>query len=171
MFLIVLRLPLCMKSRVAQAKETAQEAAFLNTIQAGDKQTMRWTVVVAIEKLLNKYPPESIVWTKTIYNAVWSGNIKLTPLNLPEALLRRHKKKRIRNNKRIYGTSFTERPEEVSAKIEEGHWEIDTVVGKSAGKESSGDTSQWVFPLTVSVKISYAQTSTNKKQPIGCVIV
>ena len=39
--LIVLRLPLCMKSSVAQAKGTAQEAAFLNTIQAEDKQTMR----------------------------------------------------------------------------------------------------------------------------------
>ena len=87
-------------------------------------------------KLLNKYPPESIVCTKTIYNAVWSGNIKLTPFNLPEALLRRHKKKLIRNNKRSYGTSITERPEEISAKIEEGHWEIDTVVGKRAGKES-----------------------------------
>ena len=87
-------------------------------------------------KLLNKYPPESIVCTKTIYNAVWSGNIKLTPFNLPEALLRRHKEKLIRNNKRSYGTSITERPEEISAKIEEGHWEIDTVVGKRAGKES-----------------------------------
>lgn len=60
----------------------------------------------------------------------------ITPFNLPEALLRRHKKKLIRNNKRSYGTSITERPEEISAKIEEGHWEIDTVVGKRAGKES-----------------------------------
>ena len=60
----------------------------------------------------------------------------ITPFNLPEALLRRHKKKLIRNNKRIYGTSITERPEEISAEIEEGHWEIDTVVGKRAGKES-----------------------------------
>ena len=60
----------------------------------------------------------------------------ITPFNLPEALLRCHKKKLIRNNKRIYGTSITERLEEISAKIEEGHWEIDTVVGKRAGKES-----------------------------------
>lgn len=60
----------------------------------------------------------------------------ITPFYLPEALLRRHKKKLIRNNKRSYGTSITERPEEISAEIEEGHWEIDTVVGKRAGKES-----------------------------------
>ena len=60
----------------------------------------------------------------------------ITPFNLPEALRRRHKKKLIRNNKRSYGTSITERLEEISAKIEEGHWEIDTVVGKRAGKES-----------------------------------
>ena len=42
----------------------------------------------------------------------------ITPFNLPEALRRRHKKKLIRNNKRSYGTSITERPEEISAKIE-----------------------------------------------------
>ena len=102
-------------------------------------------------KLLNKYPPESIVCTKTIYNAVWSGNIKLTPFNIPEALLRRHKKKRIRNNKGIYGTSITERQEEIFAKIEKGHWEIDRCRKEprtNAIIESSGDTSQRVFPLT-----------------------
>ncbi|MDO4204092.1 MAG: IS30 family transposase [Selenomonadaceae bacterium] len=87
-------------------------------------------------KLLNKYPNEYMVCTKTIYSAVWSGNIKLTPFNLPEALHRQNKKNRTRINKRIYGTSITERPEENSARIEEGHWEIDTVVGKRAGKES-----------------------------------
>lgn len=87
-------------------------------------------------KLLNKFPQEYMVCTKTIYNAVWNGSIKLTPFNLPEALSRRHNKNSIRNNKRIYGTSITERPEEISARIEEGHWEIDTVVGHKSDKES-----------------------------------
>ena len=87
-------------------------------------------------KLLNKYPQEYTVCTKTIYNAVWAGSIGITPFNLPEALHRQNKKNRVRINKRIYGTSITERPKEISARIEEGHWEIDTVVGKKSGRES-----------------------------------
>lgn len=87
-------------------------------------------------KLLNKYPGESMVCTKTIYNAVWSGNINITPFDLPEALTRNRKKNFVRKNKRIYGTSIEERPAEISKRVEEGHWEIDTVVGKRAGKES-----------------------------------
>lgn len=87
-------------------------------------------------KLINKYPQEYMVCTKTIYNAVWAGSIKLTPFNLPEALHRQKKRNRVRINKRIYGTSITERPSLISERIEEGHWEIDTVVGKRAGRES-----------------------------------
>ena len=49
---------------------------------------------VGSAKLLNKYPQEYMVCTKTIYNAVWSGNIKLTPFGLPEALSRQNKKNR-----------------------------------------------------------------------------
>ena len=67
---------------------------------------------------------------------MWSSSIKLTPFNLLEALSRQNKKNRVRINKRIYGTSITARPEEISARTDEGHWEIDTVVGKRAGKES-----------------------------------
>ena len=91
---------------------------------------------VGSAKLLNKYPQEYMVCTKTIYNAVWSGNIKLTPFGLPEALSRQNKKNHVRINKRVYGTSITARPEEISARTDEGYWEIDTDVGKRAGKES-----------------------------------
>jgi len=41
-----------------------------------------------------------------------------------------------RENKNIYGKSITERPEIAALRIEEGHWEGDTVVGKRAGKEA-----------------------------------
>lgn len=38
--------------------------------------------------------------------------------------------------KKVLGRSIEERPEEVSKRITEGHWEIDTVVGHRDGKES-----------------------------------
>ena len=82
------------------------------------------------------FPEESIVCTKTIYNAIWSGQLRLRPLDLPEALKRNSKSNRVRKNKKVLGRSIEERPEEVSKRITEGHWEIDTVVGHRAGKES-----------------------------------
>ena len=49
---------------------------------------------------------------------------------------RKTKKRRVRENKKRYGTSISEHPEIASLRLEEGHWEGDTVVGKRAGKES-----------------------------------
>lgn len=60
----------------------------------------------------------------------------LTPFDVPEALTRKRKAHKTRANKRIPGTSIDERPEIASLRIECGHWEIDTVVGHKAGKES-----------------------------------
>jgi IS30 family transposase len=82
------------------------------------------------------FPREWIVSTKTLYNELWDGNLPITPFDLPEALSRRPKKQSSRKNKRILGRSIDERPEEVLARINCGHWEIDTVVGKRSGKES-----------------------------------
>lgn len=39
-------------------------------------------------------------------------------------------------NKRHYGASISTRPEIACLRLEEGHWEGDTVVGKRAGQES-----------------------------------
>lgn len=98
----------------------------------------KWSIdaCVGYAKVNNMYPEESMVCTKTIYSAVWSGNIDLTPFDLLEALQRKKKHKYVRKNKRCYGTSIEDRPSQISERIEEGHWEIDTVVGKRAGKES-----------------------------------
>ena len=48
----------------------------------------------------------------------------------------KEKKHRVRENKKRYGTSISSRPEMASLRLEEGHWEGDTVVGKRAGKEA-----------------------------------
>ena len=82
------------------------------------------------------FPEDQIPCTKTLYNELWAGNLPLNPFDIPEALSRAHRKQRPRKNKRVLGTSIDERPDIASLRSECGHWEIDTVVGHKAGKES-----------------------------------
>lgn len=100
--------------------------------------TERWSIdaCVGYARKNKLFPTELIVCTKTVYRAVWSGQIRLSPMDLPEALKRSSKHNRIRSNKKVLGRSIEERPADVSKRITEGHWEIDTVVGHRAGKES-----------------------------------
>ena len=87
-------------------------------------------------KLHHLFEPSQMVCSRTLYNMVWNGQLPIHPTELPEALKRKTKKRRVRENKKRYGTSISERPEIASLRLEEGHWEGDTVVGKRAGKES-----------------------------------
>ena len=82
------------------------------------------------------FPEDLMVSTKTLYNAVWTGNINLTGFDLPEALSRKHGKHHNRKNKKILGTSIEDRPAIACERSACGHWEIDTVVGHKAGRES-----------------------------------
>ena len=87
-------------------------------------------------KRMNLFPASEMVCTKTLYNMTWAGKLPITLFELPEALKRKSARHRERKHKKCYGTSISERPEVVSLRTEEGHWEGDTVVGKRAGKES-----------------------------------
>lgn len=87
-------------------------------------------------RLHHLFEPSEMVCTRTLYNMVWRGQLTIQPIELPNALKRKAKKIRPRENKKRYGTSISERPEIASLRLEEGHWEGDTVVGKRAGKES-----------------------------------
>lgn len=82
------------------------------------------------------FPADQILCTKTLYNELWAGNLSLTAFDLPEALSRKHKSSPSRKNKRIFGRSIEERPEEALLRTICGHWEIDTVVGHRNGHES-----------------------------------
>lgn len=74
-----------------------------------------------------------MVCTHTLYNEVWAGTYALKVTELPDALKRKqHKNSKPRENKKSYGKSISVRPEIASSRIEEGHWEGDTVVGKRA---------------------------------------
>ena len=84
----------------------------------------------------NLFESSEMVCSRTLYNMVWNGRLSIRPTELPEALKRKAKKYGVRKNKKRYGTSISDRPEIASLRLEEGHWEGDTVVGKRAGKES-----------------------------------
>lgn len=82
------------------------------------------------------FPKDQILCTKTLYNELWTGNLPLSAFDLPEALSRKRKDHKSRKNKRIYGSSIDQRPQEALLRTVCGHWEIDTVVGRRSGKES-----------------------------------
>lgn len=80
--------------------------------------------------------PTEMVSTKTLYDEIWASNLVLQPLELPEALKRKKCCKSTTKRKKAYGATIDERPEITSSRLEVGHWESDTVVGKRKGKEA-----------------------------------
>ena len=78
---------------------------------------------------------EKIVCTKTLYNYIDQCLLKVRNIDLPLKVRRKAcTVRKNRQNKRIFGTSIEERPEEINNRTTFGHWEIDTIVGK---KDSS----------------------------------
>ena len=51
-------------------------------------------------------------------------------MDLPLKVTRKATKKHIYEHKRIYGKSIDQRPEHVNDRLDVGHWEIDTVLGR-----------------------------------------
>ena len=83
-----------------------------------------------------------IEWVGTqIREHKWSldaccGDAKLHDLFEATEMVCTRTKHREMANKRHYGASISTRPEIACLRLEEGHWEGDTVVGKRAGQES-----------------------------------
>lgn len=71
-----------------------------------------------------------IVCTKTLYNYIDQGLLKVRNIDLQLKLRLKPKRKRVCQNKRILGKSIDQRPKEVESRQTFGHWEIDTIVGK-----------------------------------------
>jgi len=124
-------------SRCHKAHKLENAAPFIEWVVKQVKER-KWSldVCVGYARKHKLFFPEQIVCTKTLYNELWAGNLSLTPFDVPEALTRKPSKAANRKNKRIYGKSIEERPADVMERIICGHWEIDTVVGHRAGKES-----------------------------------
>jgi len=125
------------RTRCHKAHKLASASPFIDWVVKQVKE-QKWSLDVCVGYARRKklFPAEQIVCAKTLYNELWAGNLPLTPFDLPEALSRTARTRTTRKNKRLYGRSIEERPEEVLERIVCGHWEIDTVVGHRAGKES-----------------------------------
>jgi IS30 family transposase len=76
------------------------------------------------------FPQSQMVCTKTLYNYVDVGLLKIANIDLPLKVKRTTKTARIRHHKKHLGTSIDERPVHINDRSEFGHWEIDTVIGK-----------------------------------------
>lgn len=98
----------------------------------------RWSLdaCVGYARLHNLFRDDEMVCTKTLYNELEAGNLPLTVFEAPDVLKRRVSNGKSRVNKCPKGRSIEERPAEVAARAEQGHWEADTVVGLRNGKEA-----------------------------------
>lgn len=72
---------------------------------------------------------DDIVCTKTLYNYIDLGILKVKNTNLHLKLRRNTKSSIVKKNKKNLGRSIEERPEDINSRETFGHWEIDTVVG------------------------------------------
>lgn len=74
---------------------------------------------------------------KTLYNYIDKGIfLRLTNKDLPrQGKGKKRKYRKVKAKRPSAGTSIEERPPEVELRIEFGHWEMDTVVGKKGTKE------------------------------------
>ena len=109
---------------------------------------LRGKYIVEIEKLLlNKYSPEmavkscscpNIVCTKTVYNYIDKCLFKkyrnIDLINGKQK--RRIDKDRTHKQKHSINNSIEKRPADILYRDTFGHWEMDTVVGKRAGKNN-----------------------------------
>lgn len=67
---------------------------------------------------------------------LWANKLPLSLFEVPRALRHKRQRKWMRKNKRMKGRSIEERPAVVNDGTEIGHWEVDTVVGRRAGREA-----------------------------------
>lgn len=101
-------------------------------------QSKSWSVDACVgdTKRHNRFKRNEMVCTKTLYNYIDLGLLTIRNVDLPMKLRRSTKSKRVRKNRRILGTSITERPLSINSREEFGHWEIDTVIGTKDKNDS-----------------------------------
>ena len=106
-------------------------------------------VEYAEEKILREHlSPDSVVGyakkhklfevtlcTKTLYNYIDKCLIKVKNIDLAQKVRRKPRKKHNREYLKKLGESIEMRPKSVEEREEFGHWEIDTVLGKSEADE------------------------------------
>lgn len=101
-------------------------------------KTKKWSfdACVGFARRHQLFSQGEIPCTKTLYNMLWARRLPLLPFDLPDALGRKKRKNVSRKNRKVLGRSIDERPEIAGLRIECGHWEIDTVIGRKSANQS-----------------------------------
>ena len=83
-----------------------------------------------------RFNRKEMVCTKTLYNYIDLGFIKIKNSDLPMKLRINKRKNIVRVNRRKLGRSIEERDKKIETREEFGHWEIDTVEGLKDKKDN-----------------------------------
>lgn len=90
----------------------------------------KWSVDETISRAKKQRMFEIIPSYKTIYNYIEKGILQIKNIDLALKVKRKARNKKGIKNKKIYGTSISQRPQYTEQRQEFGHWEGDTVQGK-----------------------------------------
>lgn len=82
-----------------------------------------------------EFDRSQMVCTKTLYNYIDLGLLKVKNSDLALKLRRNTKLSKVRKNKKKLGKSIEERPDFINNREEFGHWEIDTVIGEKTNDD------------------------------------
>ena len=85
----------------------------------------------------NLFARNQMVCTRTLYNYVDLGLLRIKNIDLPEKLKRAPNKKQCKENKRVLGSSIEERAPEIDERKEFGHWESDLVIGSKSNEDEA----------------------------------
>ena len=91
----------------------------------------KWSLdaCVGFAKKNNLFKENELICTKTLYNYIDLGFLRIKNIDLNSKLKRKTKTKKVRENKRVLGRSIEERPNDIKLREEFGHWELDLVIG------------------------------------------
>lgn len=97
-----------------------------------------WSIDAAVGYALANgiFHRNEMLCSKTLYNYIHNGILKIKPIDLPIALKRKTHSIQTRKHKKQLGRSIDERSDEINSRKVFGHWEIDTVRGT---KDQSDD--------------------------------
>lgn len=115
----------------SRCKKTYKFAKAINFIEDIEKEIKdnKLSPDTACGKLKKNKTYDETVCTKTIYNYIDKGLMEIKNIDLVLKVRLKIKKNRVRKNKRKFGDSIENRPQEINERTEFGHWEIDTVAG------------------------------------------
>jgi len=102
---------------------------FLEYLVESIKQE-KWSVDETISRAKKQRMFEIIPSYKTIYNYIEKRILQIKNIDLALKVKRKARNKIGKKNKKIYGTSISQRPQYIEQRQEFGHWEGDTVQGK-----------------------------------------